>query len=116
MEEVDRHIELDEEEIFEEARKNLPEYRLEEARVGNGRPKERFCRHSPHSAVVRKWGQDSEFVFLRIRSLSPFRASLASTLWHARFNPTAQHLSHTPCLRHTTTGNERVFGIKDFAN
>ena len=30
MEEVDRHIELDEEEIFEEARKILPEYRLEE--------------------------------------------------------------------------------------
>jgi hemerythrin superfamily protein len=30
MEEVDRHIEMEEEEMFEEARKNLPEYRLEE--------------------------------------------------------------------------------------
>ena len=30
MEEVIRHIEKEEEEIFEEARKNLPEYRLEE--------------------------------------------------------------------------------------
>ena len=30
IEEVDRHIEKEEEEIFGEARKNLPEYRLEE--------------------------------------------------------------------------------------
>ena len=30
MEEVNRHIEIDEEEIFDEARKILPEYRLEE--------------------------------------------------------------------------------------
>jgi len=30
IEEVNRHIEIDEEEIFDEARKNLPEYRLEE--------------------------------------------------------------------------------------
>lgn len=30
MEEVDRHIEMEEEEIFDEARKNLPEFRLEE--------------------------------------------------------------------------------------
>jgi len=30
MEQVQRHIEKEEEEIFEEARKNLPEYRLEE--------------------------------------------------------------------------------------
>ena len=30
MEEVERHIEREEEEIFDEARKNLPEYRLEE--------------------------------------------------------------------------------------
>lgn len=30
MDEVGRHIEMEEEEIFDEARKNLPEYRLEE--------------------------------------------------------------------------------------
>ena len=30
MEEVDRHVEMEEREIFEEARKNLPEFRLEE--------------------------------------------------------------------------------------
>ena len=30
MEEVGRHIEMEEEEIFDEARKNLPEFRLEE--------------------------------------------------------------------------------------
>jgi hemerythrin-like domain-containing protein len=30
MDEVTRHIDMEEEEIFEEARKNLPEYRLEE--------------------------------------------------------------------------------------
>jgi Hemerythrin HHE cation binding domain len=30
IEHVNRHIELDEEEVFDEARKNLPEYRLEE--------------------------------------------------------------------------------------
>jgi hemerythrin-like domain-containing protein len=30
MDEVIRHIEREEEEIFDEARKNLPEYRLEE--------------------------------------------------------------------------------------
>jgi hemerythrin superfamily protein len=30
IEEVDRHIEMEEEEIFDEARKNLPEFRLEE--------------------------------------------------------------------------------------
>jgi hemerythrin superfamily protein len=30
MDEVTHHIEMEEEEIFEEARKNLPEYRLEE--------------------------------------------------------------------------------------
>ena len=30
MEEVTRHIDMEEEEIFDEARKNLPEYRLEE--------------------------------------------------------------------------------------
>ena len=30
MEEVVQHIEMEEEEIFDEARKNLPEYRLEE--------------------------------------------------------------------------------------
>ena len=30
IEEVGRHIEMEEEEIFDEARKNLPEYRLEE--------------------------------------------------------------------------------------
>ena len=30
MEEVGRHVKMEEEEIFDEARKNLPEYRLEE--------------------------------------------------------------------------------------
>jgi hemerythrin superfamily protein len=30
MEEVSRHIDMEEEEIFDEARKNLPEFRLEE--------------------------------------------------------------------------------------
>jgi len=30
MDEVGRHIQMEEEEIFDEARKNLPEYRLEE--------------------------------------------------------------------------------------
>ncbi|HEY2380004.1 MAG TPA: hemerythrin domain-containing protein [Terriglobia bacterium] len=30
IDEVERHIEMEEEEIFDEARKNLPEYRLEE--------------------------------------------------------------------------------------
>ena len=30
MEEVDRHVEMEERDIFEEARKNLPEFRLEE--------------------------------------------------------------------------------------
>lgn len=30
MDDVDRHIEMEEEEMFDEARKNLPEFRLEE--------------------------------------------------------------------------------------
>jgi hemerythrin-like domain-containing protein len=30
IEAVDRHVEMEEEEIFDEARKNFPEYRLEE--------------------------------------------------------------------------------------